>query len=86
MKIGVPAGNALFDISCVVRHWIDTNVLHHDHCPTSLYNAKEDIVFTGSLECDVEPETVAIKRQRGWDILDDEERRNAGNVWLGHVS
>ena len=36
----------------------------------------------GPLKRDVEPETVAIKRQRGGDILDDEERRDAGNVWL----
>ena len=35
---------------------------------------------------DVEPETVAIKRERGGDILHDEERRNAGNVWFSHVS
>src|SRR5207249_7500747 len=26
------------------------------------------------------------RRQRGWDILDDEERRDARNVWFNHVS
>jgi hypothetical protein len=36
------------------------------------------------LNRNVEPETVAIKRQRGGDILDDEKRRDAGNVWLHH--
>jgi hypothetical protein len=37
------------------------------------------------LKRDVEPETVAIKRQRGGDTLDDEEWRNAGNFWFSHV-
>jgi hypothetical protein len=38
------------------------------------------------LKCDVEPETVAIKRQRGADIPDDEERRDAGNLWVSPMS
>ena len=79
MKIGVPAGNALFDISCVVRHGIHTNGLQNDHRRTSLDNAEEDVVVTGSLKRDVEPETVAIKRQRYGNILYNEEWRNAGN-------
>src|SRR5580765_2902385 len=86
IKVGVPAGNALFDISRVVRHWIDTDVLQHDHRRTPPDNAKEDVVVTGPLKHDVEPETVAIKRQRGGDILNDEEWRNAGNFWLSHAS
>ena len=79
MKVCVPAGNAFFDISCVVRHGIDTNVLQNDHRRTSLDNAEEDVVVTGSLKRDVEPETVAIKRQCCGDIFYDEEWRNAGN-------
>ena len=82
MKISVPAGNAFFDISCVVRHRIDTNGLQDDRRPTPLDNAEEDVVRFGPLKRDVEPETVAIKRQRGGDILDDEERRDARNVWF----
>ena len=80
MKVSVPAGNAFFDIARVVRHWIDTDVLQHDHRRTPPDNAEEDVVVTGPLKRDVEPETVAIKRQRGGDILYDEEWRNAGNV------
>ena len=47
MKISVPAGNALFDISRVVRHGIDTDVLQHDHRRTPLDNAEEDVVGSG---------------------------------------
>jgi hypothetical protein len=50
-----------------------------------LDNAEEDVV-SGPLKRDVEPETVAIKRQRGGNIPDDEEWRNAGNFWFSHVS
>jgi hypothetical protein len=32
------------------------------------------------LKRDVEPETVAIKRQGSGDIVHDEERRNAGGI------
>src|SRR5262245_10256618 len=86
MEVGVPAGDAFFDVSRVVRHWIDADVLEHDHRSAALDNAEEDVVRFGSLKGDLEPETVAIKRQRGGDILDDEERRNAGDLWFGHVS
>jgi len=68
-----------------VRKRIDTDVLEHDHRGAPLDNAEEDVV-RGPLKRYVEPETVAIKRQRGGDILDDEEWRNAGNFWFGHVS
>src|SRR5215212_641216 len=77
VEVSVPAGPAFLDISLVVRQWIDANVLEHDHRGTPLDNAEEDVVRGGSLERDVEPETVAIKRQRGGDIPGDEERRNA---------
>ena len=74
-----------FDISRVVRHWIDPDVLQHDRRRTPPDNAEEDVV-TRPLKRDVEPETVAIERQRGGDILYDEERRNAGNFRFRQVS
>src|SRR5580765_6797129 len=86
IKVGIPAGNAFFDISRVVRHWIDTDVLQHDHRRTPPDNAEGDVVVTGPLKRDVEPETVAIKRQRRRDILNDEEWLNAGNSWFRHVT
>ena len=84
VEVRVPAGPAFLDVSLVVRQWIDANVLEHDHRGTPLDDAEEDVVRVGPLKRDVEPETVAIKRQRGGDVLDDEERRDAGDVWLGH--
>src|SRR6267142_6964040 len=77
MKVSIPAGNTFFDISRVIRHWIDTDVLQDDHRGTPPDNAEEDIVVTGPLKSDVEPETVAIKRQRRRDIFYDEEWCNA---------
>src|SRR5262249_14828914 len=77
MKVSVPAGNALFDISRVVRYWINADGLQHDHRRTPPDNAEEDVLVTGPLKRDVEPETVAIKRESRGDILYDEERRNA---------
>src|SRR5258708_4572496 len=86
MDVSVPAGPAFLDVSLVVRQWFYTNVLEHDHRGTPLDNAEEDVVRFGPLKRDVEPETVAIKRQRGGDILDDEEWRNAGNFRFSHVN
>src|SRR5262245_24299820 len=86
MEVGVPAGYAFFDVSRVVRHWIDADVFEHDHRSAALDDAEEDVVRLGPLKRDVEPETVAIKRQRGRDILHDEEGRNPGNFWFGHVT
>src|SRR5688500_3923727 len=86
MEVSVPAGNALFDIARVVRHGIYTNGFHHDHRRTPLNNTEEDIVLTGSLKRDAEPETVTIKRQCGRNILYDKEWRNAGNFCFSHVS
>jgi hypothetical protein len=86
MDVGVPAGDALFDVSRVVRHWIDADILKHDHCTATPDNAEKDVVRFGSLERDVKPETVAVKRQRGGDIIHDEERRNTGDSWFSHVS
>ena len=86
MKECVPAGNAFFDISCVVRHRIYTDVLQYDRRPTPLDNAEEDIVLTGPLKRDVETETIAIKRQCGWDTLYDEEWCDAGYFRFSHVN
>src|SRR5436190_24003695 len=86
MKEGVPASNTLLDISRVVRRRFDADVLQDDRRPTPLDNAEENVVFTGPLKRDVEPETVAIKRQRRRDMPYDEERRNPGNFWFSHVS
>src|SRR5260370_19358452 len=86
MDVSVRAGPALLDVSIVVRQWFYPNVLEHDHRGTPLDNAEEDVVRFGPLKRDVEPETVAIKRQRGGDVLDDEEWRNAGNFRFSHVN
>ena len=68
MEVGVPASDAFFDVSCIVRHWLDADVLEHDHRSAAPDNAKEDVVRFGPLKRDLEPETVAIKRQCGGDI------------------
>src|SRR5690242_20600067 len=49
-------------------------------------NAKEDVIRLRPLKRDVESETVTIKRQYGRDMIHDKERRNAGDVWLDHVT
>src|SRR5262245_539172 len=82
IEVGVPAGDAFLDVSRVIRHGIHADVLEHDHRGATSDNAEKDIVRFGSLKRDVESETVAIKRQRGWDTPDDEEWRNAGDFWL----
>src|SRR5260370_12954088 len=86
MDVSVTAGPAFLDVSLVVRQWFYTNVLEHDHRGTPLDNAEEDVVRFGPLKRDVEPETVAIKRQRGGYVLDDEEWRNAGDFRFSHVN
>src|SRR5215831_14779316 len=84
MKEGVPAGNTFLDISRVVRHRLDTNVLQDDRRRPPLDNAEEDVVLSGPLKRDVEPETVTIKRQRSGNILHDEERCNPRDCRLSH--
>ena len=81
-KKSVPAGNALFDVFGVVRRWFDTNGLHDDRRAASFDNAEEDVVRLGPLKRDLEPESVAVKRQRGGDIPDDEERCDARDFWF----
>ena len=84
IKVSVPAGDSFFDISFVIGYGINTNVLQHDHRPAPLNNGEEDVVVTRPLKRDVEPETVAIKRQRYGNILYDEEWRNAENFCFSH--
>src|ERR1700745_3880711 len=79
MEVGVPAGDAFLDVSRVVRHCIDADVLEHDHRSAALDNAEEDVVRLGPLKRDVEPEAITIERERGGDITHDEERRNPGD-------
>jgi len=80
MEIRVPASDALLDVARVVRHRIDAHVLEHDHRRAALDDAEEDVVRLRPLERDLEPEAVAIERQRGRHVLDDEERRNTRNL------
>src|SRR5258706_540975 len=40
IEVGVPAGDAFFDVSRVVRHWSDADGLEHDHRSTAPDNAK----------------------------------------------
>src|SRR5436190_1195060 len=86
MKVRVPAGDALPDVSRVVRKRIDAYVLEHNHRAAPLDDAEEDVIRSRPLKGDVEPEAVAVERQRGGDIPDDEERCNARDVWFDHVS
>ena len=79
VEVRVPAGPSLFDVAGVVWHWIDAYGLEHDHCGTPLDNAEEDVIRLGTLKRDVESEAIAIERERGWDMLDDKKRRDAGN-------
>jgi nucleoid DNA-binding protein len=72
-------------VSFRVRKRSDTDILEHDHRGTPLDNAKEDVAG-GPLKRNLEPETIAIERQRGGDIPDDEERRNAGDSCCSHMS
>jgi len=84
VQVSIPSRDALFDISRVVRYRIDTDLLEDDHRRSPLYDPEEDVVRFGPLKRDLEPETVAIKRERGRDISDDEERRNTSNVRFRH--
>jgi len=70
----------------VVRQRIHANVLEHDHCGTTLNDAEEDVVRFWFLKGDREPEPVAIKRQRGGSVPDDEERRDARDLCCSHLS
>jgi hypothetical protein len=87
IEVGIPAGDTFFDVSCVVQHWIDTDGLKHDHRGATSDNAKENSIRLGPFKRDFEPEMVTIKRQRGGDMIHNEERRNAGDFWCSsHVS
>jgi hypothetical protein len=51
----------------------------------ALDDPEEDVIGLHGLKRDVEPETVAIKRQGGGSVSDDEARGNAGDLWFRHV-
>src|SRR4030095_292448 len=82
----VPWGPAFLDVSRVVRHGIDANVFDNDRRAAPLDDAEEDVVRLGPLKRDDEPEAVSIKRERGGNVSDNEERRNAGDVRYRHVN
>ena len=85
MNVCVPTGNAFFDIPSVVRHGLYTDFFYNDHRSPSLDNAEENVLVTGPLECDIEAETIAVKRQCDGDISDDKEWCNACNLCFGRV-
>src|SRR5256885_8078743 len=64
VKVSVPAGDAFFDVSLVVRQRIYTNVLKHDHRTTSPNNAEENVVRSRPLEGDLKSQPVSVKRKR----------------------
>src|ERR1041385_2314087 len=85
MHVRIPASDTLLDVARIVRYWLDPDLLEHDHRTAALHNTKEDIVRFGSFKLDVEPKSVAIKRQRSGDIFDYEQRRYSGDFWLRHL-
>ena len=52
------------------------HVVEHDHRGAAPDNTQEDIVRSGRLKRDIEPETITIKPNGGGDIVHNEERRN----------
>jgi hypothetical protein len=76
----------LFDIARVVRYRSNADFFENDHRAATPDNTEEDIIRFRSLKCDLEAETVAIKRERGGNIFHDEERRNPRDFRFSHVS
>ena len=70
----IPARDALFDISCVVRHGSNADGFHQDLRPAPANDAEENVVRFGPLEGDLKSEPVAIERQRGGHVVNDKER------------
>src|SRR5258707_9928413 len=60
IKVSVPPGRRL---SLVVRQWIYTNTLKHDHRSPSAHDAEEGLV-SGLLKGDLKPKSVPVKRKR----------------------
>lgn len=69
VKVSVPTCRGF---SLVVREWIYTDDLEHDHCATPAYDAKEWIV-SGLLKSDLKSKPVAIKRECCRCVMHDEE-------------
>src|SRR6266404_3830177 len=80
VKVSVPASSRL---PPVVWERIHTDTLEHDHCATAAYDAKKGIVGR-LLKSDLKPKPVAIERKCSRRVLDNEERRDAGNFWSCH--
>lgn len=85
MEVGVPSGYAFLDIARVIRYRFHADLLEHDHCAATADYAEEDVIRLGPLKRNVEPEAVTIKRQRGGNISDDKERRDARNFRFSHI-
>src|SRR5258705_7139992 len=86
VEVSVPARPAFLNVSLVVRQGFYTHILDHDHRATPLHNAEKDVVRVGALKRDLEPETVAIKQQRGGGLLCDEKQPRAPKIWVYHIS
>ena len=69
VKVSVPTCRWL---SLVVREWIYTDALEHDHRATPAHDAKEWIV-SGLLKGDLKSKLVAIKRECCRGVMHDEE-------------
>ena len=67
-----------------IRKRIHADILEHDHRGAPLDNAEEDVV-RGPLKGNVKSAPVAIKRQCGGNIPDNEEWRNARDSCFRHV-
>src|SRR5258707_3265319 len=73
VKVSVPTCRGL---SIVVREWIYTDVLEHDHRAAPAHDAKERIV-SGLLKGDLKSKLVAIKRKCCGSVMHDEEGGDA---------
>src|SRR5437870_5664739 len=82
VKIGIPTGRWF---SLVVGKRIYTNALEHDH-PTAAAHDTEERVIGWLLICDIKPELISIERKCCRAVIHDEERRDAGDFRLIHVS
>src|SRR5262249_44174939 len=80
VEVRVPASTRL---ALAVRQRSHADVLEQDHRAASANDAEERIVGR-SLEHDLEPEPVAVERERRPQRAHDEERRDAGDLGSVH--
>lgn len=85
VEVSVPTCLSALGATHVVRERIDVNVFEHDHRGAPLNNAKENVIGVWSLIRDIEPQLVAIERQRCENIPHDEERGDAGDICFIHL-